>query len=85
MYLSLVTKLTKIHRLLKFKESNWVKKYINFDRENRANAANSFEKDFLKLIINSVYGKAMENLRKGINVRLVNKAENFLKYAMHYS
>ena len=85
MYLSLVTKLTKIHRLLKFKESNWVKKYINFDSENRANAANSFEKDFLKLIINSVYGKAMENLRKGINVRLVNKAENFLKYAMHYS
>ena len=85
MYLSLVTKLTKIHRLLKFKESNWVKKYINFDSENRANAANSFEKDFLKLIINSVYGKAMENLRKGINVRLVNKAENFLKYTMHYS
>ena len=85
MYLSLVTKLTKVHRLLKFKESNWVKKYINFDSENRANAANSFEKDFLKLIINSVYGKAMENLRKGINVRLVNKAENFLKYTMHYS
>ena len=85
MYLSLVTKLTKIHRLLKFKESNWVKKYINFDSENRANAANSFEKDFLKLIINSVYGKAMENLRKGINVRLVNKAENFLKYTIHYS
>ena len=85
MYLSLVTKLTKIHRLLKFKESNWVKKYINFDSENRANAANSFEKDFLKLIINSVYGKAMENLRKGINVRLVNKAENFLKHTIHYS
>ena len=78
-------KLTKIHRLLKFKESNWMKKYIDFDSENRANAANSFEKDFFKLIINSVYGKAMENLRKGINVRLVNKAENFLKHTIHYS
>ena len=43
------------------------------------NAANDFEKDFFKLMINSVYGKTMENLRKGINVRLVKKAD-FLKY-----
>ena len=40
------------------------------------NAANDFEKYFFKLIINSVYKKTMENLRKRINVRLVNKAEN---------
>ena len=31
-------------------------------------------------MINSVYGKTMENLQKRINVRLVNKAEEFLKY-----
>ena len=31
-------------------------------------------------MINSVYGKTMENLRKRINVRLVNNAEDFLKY-----
>ena len=41
-------------------------------------AANDFEKDFVKLMINSVYGKTMENLGKRINVRLVNKAEDFL-------
>ena len=57
-----------------------MKKYIDFDSENRANAANSFEKDFFKLIINSVYGKAMENLRKRIIARLVNNAKDFLKY-----
>ena len=45
------------------------------------NAANSFEKDFFKLMINSVYGKTMENLQKRINVRLVNKEKDFLKYA----
>ena len=44
------------------------------------NAANDFEKDFFKSIINSVYGKAIENLRKKINMRLVNNAKDFLKY-----
>ena len=49
------------------------------------NAANDFEKDFLKLMINSVYGKTMENLRKRINVRLANNAEDFLKYTSKHS
>ena len=56
-----------------------MKKYINFNTEKRTNAANSFEKDFFKLMISSVYGKTMENLQKIIKQcskqwkRLVNK------------
>ena len=80
LYLSLGTKLKKIHRMLKFKKSDWMKKYIDFNTEKGKNATKDFEKDFFKLMINSVYGKAMENLRKRINVRFVNNEKDFLKY-----
>ena len=81
LHLSLGMKLTKIHRLLKFKQSDWMKKYIDFNTEKRTNAGNSSEQDFSKLMINSAFGKTIENLRKRINVRLVSSEKNFLKHA----
>ena len=80
LYLCLGMKLTKIHRALQFKQSNWMKKYIDFNTKKRMSATNDFEKDFFKLMINSVYGKTMENLRKRISVRFVNNKKDVLKY-----
>ena len=57
-----------------------MKKHIDFNTEKRTNAANSFEKEFFKLMIYSVYGKTMENLQNRINVRLVNNEKDFLNY-----
>ena len=80
LYLSLGMKLTKIHRVLHFKQADWMNKYIDFNTKKRMSATNDFEKYFFKLMINSVYGKTMENLRKMINVRFVNNKKDFLKY-----
>ena len=72
-------RVVKMYRVLEFKQSDWLKKFVMFNTEKRMHAANGFEKGLFKLMVNSVYGKTMENLRKRVNIKLINKEKDYLK------
>ena len=64
--------LKKIHRVLQFTESNWMKGYIMFNTNKRMKSDNKFEKCLYKLMNNFIYGKSIGNVRKRVSFRLVN-------------
>ena len=65
-------KLTKIHRILSFEQSNWLKSYIDFNTQKRKESTNEADKYFFKLIVNCIYGESCESVRKRCNIKLIN-------------
>ena len=78
-YLNLGMELKKIHRGIKFVECDFLKPYIDMNTNLRTQAKNNFEKDFFKLMNNSVFGKTMENIRNRVNIKLTTTGEQFKK------
>ena len=64
-------KVTKVHKVITFDQSRWMKPFIDFNTEKRKKAKNEFEKAFFKLMNNSCFGKTMENLRGRVAMKFI--------------
>ena len=78
-YLEMGMRITAVHRGISFYQSSWMEPYIRKNTELRKTAANNFEKDFFKLMNNSVFGKTIENIRKRQNIELIDNRKKAVK------
>ena len=76
-YLSLGMKLIKINRIFSFKQGDWLKKYVDFNAKKRQKSSDEFNKNLSKLLNNCMYGRSIENIRKRINVKLINDKKTY--------
>ena len=80
-YLSEGLILKRVHRILEFKQSTWMKPYIDFNTQKRKEATNEADSNLFKQFNNAVYGKTMENMRKRIKIRITTNEKDFIKYS----
>ena len=80
-YLSQRLILKKVHKILEFKQSVWMKTYIDFNTQKRKEATNEVDKTLFKPLNNAAYNKTLGNMRKRIKIRIIKNEKDFIKYA----
>ena len=66
-------KIKEVHKVISFKQSKWLEKYIDFNTQKRNQAVNDFEKDFYKLLNNAFHGKTMENVTNRGKIEIIKR------------
>ena len=80
LYVELGLVVTKLHRVLSFKQDKWLAPYVRLNTNKRKQAKTKFEEDFFKLMVNSSFGKTCEGKRNRIKVKLARTEEETLKW-----
>ena len=81
-YLHRGMRLVKVHRAISFNSSPYVASYIANNMEKRKQFKNDVvKKAFYKLMNNAPYGKTIENVARGTDIRLLNDMEKSRKLA----
>ena len=73
-------KLKKVSAVMEFQQAYVFRTYVDLCTKLRKESNNAFEKAFYKMLINSLFGKTCENMRKRREVKLVATVKDFLKY-----
>ena len=79
LYVELGMTISKVTRVLRFVQKPWLRSFIDFNTKKRAQAKNLFEKNLYKYIVNSIYGKSVQNNRKLVNIKLINNPDDVIK------
>ena len=82
LYLQLGMKMIKIHRIVSFMQSRWMKPYIDFNNAKRKESTSDFDREFFKLMNNSTFGKCMENVKRRVKMVLTtspSKCQSIIK------
>ena len=69
-------KIKKVHRVITFKQNNWLEKYIDFNTQKRNQVVNDFEKDFYKFLNIAFYGKTMGNVRNRCKIEIIKRDDH---------
>ena len=78
-YIKQGMKLEKIHRILTFTQSAFMRPYIDFCTNLREKTNNEFQSNLFKLFSNACYGKLLQNPSHNVNMKLVTTSHQFHK------